>query len=48
MDKIHGKIIDGFIGESPVDLYIKIMKIIDEIYGDRIAKLWTQKTGKRV
>lgn len=48
MDKIHGKLIDGFLGKSPADLYNKIMGIINEIYGDYITKLWTQKTGQRV
>lgn len=51
MDLIHGKLIDGFLdtnNKTVAELYNNILKIIDEIYGDRIAKLWTQKTGKRV
>ena len=50
MDSIHGKLIDGFLdtNDKPLELYGNVLKIIDEMYGDRIAKLWTQKTGKRV
>jgi hypothetical protein len=50
MDSIHGKLIDGFldIKDETGELYDNVLKIIDEIYGDRIAKLWTQKTGERV
>ena len=57
MDLIHGKLIDGFLDTNnktvadfvrTSELYNNILEIIDEMYGDRIAKLWTQKTGKRV
>lgn len=48
MDKIHGKLVDGFLGKSPAELYNNIMGIIYDRYGDRIEKLWTQKTGKKV
>ena len=50
MDSIHYRLIDGFLdtNDKPLELYDNVLKIIDEIYGDLIAKLWTQKTGKRV
>jgi len=50
MDLIHGKLIDGFLdtNDETGKIYDNVIKIIDEMYGDRIAKLWTQKTGKRV
>lgn len=57
MDLIHGKLIDGFLDTNnktvadfvrKSELYNNILEIIDEMYGDRIAKLWTQKTGERV
>jgi hypothetical protein len=50
MDSIHGKLIDGFLdtNDKPLELYDNVLKIIDEIYGDLIAKLWTQKTGNIV
>ena len=50
MDLIHGKLIDGFLdtNDETGKIYDNVIKIIDDIYGDRIAKLWTQKTGKRV
>ena len=50
MDSIHGKLIDGFLdtNDKPLELYGNVLEIIDDIYGDRIARLWTQKTGERV
>ena len=51
MDLIHGKLIDGFLNtnyKTVAELYNNILEIIDDMYGDRIEKLWTQKTGKRV
>ena len=57
MDLIHGKLIDGFLDTNnktvadfvrTSELYNNILEIIDEMYGDRIKKLWTQKTGERV
>jgi hypothetical protein len=35
---------DDEIGE----LYDNVLEIINEMYGNRIARLWTQKTGERV
>ena len=50
MDLIHGKLIDGFLdtNDETGKIYDNVMEIIDDMYGNRIAKLWTQKTGKRV
>ena len=50
MDSIHGKLIDGFLdtNDKPLELYGNVLEIIDDIYGNRIARLWTQKTGERV
>jgi hypothetical protein len=50
MDGVHGRLIDGFLGtnDETGELYDNVFEIIDEMYGDRIARLWTQKTGERV
>ena len=49
MDSIHGKLIDGFLdtNDETGKIYDNVLEIIDDMYGDRIAKLWTQKTGKK-
>ena len=50
MDSIHYRLIDGFLDtkDETGELYDNVLNIIDEIYGDLIAKLWTQKTGNIV
>jgi hypothetical protein len=50
MDLIHVKLIDGFLetDDEIGELYDNVLEIIDDIYGNRIARLWTQKTGQRV
>lgn len=48
IDKIHRKLIDGFLDDGSGKLYNNVMEIIDDMYGDRIAKLWSQKTGKSI
>lgn len=50
MDGVHGKLIDGFLetDDEIGELYDNVLKIIDDIYGNRIARLWTLKTGQRV
>jgi hypothetical protein len=50
MDGVHGRLIDGFLetDDEIGELYDNVLEIIDDIYGNRIARLWTQKTGERV
>jgi GH24 family phage-related lysozyme (muramidase) len=50
MDGIHGRLLDGFLetNDEIGELYDNVLEIINEIYGNRIARLWTQKTGQRV
>ena len=50
MDGVHGRLLDGFIetDDEIGELYDNVLEIIDDIYGNRIARLWTQKTGERV
>jgi hypothetical protein len=49
MDGVHGRLIDGFLDRDDEigELYDNVLEIIDDIYGNRIARLWTQKTGQR-
>ena len=50
MDSIHYRLIDGFLdtNDETGKIYDNVLEIIDDMYGDLIAKLWTQKTGNIV